>query len=106
MRLFSWLDRFPVGLFAMPVGLLALAGAWRRAQGFGWTLARPVAQSLAWTGVPLLAVLLLLYAAKCLRYPRTIAAEFTHPLTSSLMALVPLSWLLCTVYFGEPGHDG
>ena len=106
MRLFPWLDRFPVGLFAMPVGLLALAGAWRRAQGFGWALARPVAQSLAWTGVALLAVLLLLYAAKCLRYPRTIAAEFTHPLTSSLMALVPLSWLLCTVYFGEPGHDG
>jgi tellurite resistance protein len=106
MRLIPWLDRFPVGLFAVPVGLLALAGAWRRAQGFGWPLALPIAMALGWIAVILLAVLLLLYAAKCLRYPRTIAADFSHPLIGSLMALVPLSLLLCTVYFGEPHHDG
>lgn len=104
MKITPWLNRFPVGLFAMPVGLLALAGAWRRAQGFGWALALPVAQILARTAVALLAVLLLLYIAKCLRYPRTIAAEFTHPLVGSITALVPLSLLLCTAYFGEPGH--
>ncbi len=106
MTHFPWLSRFPVGLFAIPVGLLALAGAWRRAQGFGWALARPVAQTLAWTAVALLAVLVLLYAAKCLRHPRTLATDFTHPLISSLMALVPLSLLLCTVYFGQAGQDG
>lgn len=106
MKLPSWFEHFPVGLFAMPVGLLALAGAWRRAQGFGWPLARPVAQTLAWTAMVLLAGFLLLYAVKCLRYPRTLVADFTHPLISSLMALVPLSLLLCTVYFGEPHHDG
>lgn len=106
MTLPPWLEHFPVGLFAMPVGLLALAGAWRRAQGFGWALAQPVAQTLAWAALALLAVLLLLYATKCLRYSRTFATDFTHPLISSLMALIPVSLLLCTVYFGEPGHDG
>lgn len=106
MRLFSWLDRFPVGLFSIPVGLLALAGAWRRAQGFGWPVALPIATLLAWAAIVLLTVMLLLYFAKCLRYPHTLAADFSHPLISSLMALIPLSLLLCTVYFGEAGHPG
>lgn len=106
MRLLPWLDRFAVGLFGIPVGLLALAGAWRRAQGFGWPSAQPIAQGLAWTAVVMLAVLLLLYAGKCLHHPRIFAAEFTHPLVGSIMALVPVSLLLCTVYFGAPGHDG
>lgn len=106
MTLLPWLNRLPVGLFAMPVGLMALAAAWRRAQGFGWTLAQPVAQALAWSALLLLCVLLLLYAAKCVRHPSTLAADFAHPLISSLMALVPLSLLLCIVYFGQPGHDG
>lgn len=101
-----WLDRVPVGLFAMPVGLLALAGSWRRAQGFGWAFVLPAANAIAWFAVALLTGFTLLYGAKCLRHPRTVVAEFTHPLVSSIMALIPLSLLLCTVYFGSPGHDG
>lgn len=106
MKYLPWLNRFPVGLFALPVGLLALAGAWRRAQGFGWAAALTIAQSLAWTATCILALLLSVYAAKCLRHPRTIQAEFTHPLVGSIMALIPVSLLLCTAYFGEPGHTG
>lgn len=106
MKFLPWLNRFPVGLFAIPVGLLALAGAWHRAEGFGWALAGHLAQALSWSAVLLLAILSLLYGAKCLQHPRTIATEFAHPLTGSMMALVPISFLLCTVYFGEPGHLG
>lgn len=102
----SWLARFPVGLFAIPVGLLALGGAWRRAQVFGWSGTPSVGDVLAWTALLLLAVLLLLYLAKALIHPQAIANEFTHPLAGSLMALIPLSFLLCIVYFGQPGHDG
>ena len=102
----SWISRVPVGLFAMPVGLLALAGAWRRAQGFGWAFVLPVANAMAWGALALLTLFLLLYGAKCVRHPRTVAAEFTHPLVGSIMALVPLSLLLCTVYFASPSHDG
>jgi len=106
MHIPSWLPRFPVGLFAIPVGLLALGGAWRRATQFGWAWARDVGDLLAWSGVVLLAVLLLIYLAKTLRHPQTIAAEFTHALAGSLMALIPLSLLLCVIYFGTPGHPG
>jgi tellurite resistance protein len=102
----SWLARFPVGLFAMPVGLFALGGAWRRAQVFGWSVTHSVGDVLAWTALVLLLLLLLLYLAKCLFHPRAIADEFTHPLAGSLMALIPLSFLLCIVYFGEPNHNG
>lgn len=106
MKNVPWLARFPVGLFAIPVGLLALAGAWRRAQAFDWPLAQPMAQALAWSALPVLLVFLLLYLAKCLQHPHTFIADFTHPLASSLMALLPLSFLLCIVYFGEPNHTG
>lgn len=106
MKNLPWLDRFPVGLFALPVGLFALAGAWRRAHGFGWSLAQTVGEALAWTALAVLALLLLIYLTKFLRHPRVFAAEFTHPLTGSLMALVPLSLLLCIIYFGRPGHTG
>lgn len=106
MHIPSWLPRFPVGLFAIPVGLLALGGAWRRATQFGWAWARDVGDLLAWSALVLLAVLLLIYLAKTLRHPQTIAAEFTHALAGSLMALIPLSLLLCVIYFGTPGHTG
>jgi tellurite resistance protein len=106
MKSVSWLARFPVGLFAVPVGLFALGSAWRRSQVFGWSMALPLGDALAGTALLLLAVLLLLYLAKCLSYPRAIAGEFTHPLTGSLMALLPVAMLLCIVYYGEPGHDG
>lgn len=106
MHIPSWLPRFPVGLFAIPVGLLALGGAWRRATQFGWAWARDVGDLLAWSAVVLLAVLLLIYLGKTLRHPQTIAAEFTHALAGSLMALIPLSLLLCVIYFGTPGHMG
>jgi len=106
MKKIPWLDRFPVGLFALPVGLFALAGAWRRAHGFGWSLAQTVGEALAWAALAVLVVLLLIYLSKCLRHPKVFAAEFRHPLTGSLMALVPLSLLLCIVYFGQPRHSG
>jgi len=102
----SWLARFPVGLFAIPVGLFALGGAWRRAQVFGWSFTQSIGDVLAWTALLVLVVLLLLYLAKAVIHPRSIANEFTHPLAGSLMALIPLSFLLCIVYFGEPHHNG
>jgi tellurite resistance protein len=107
MKKSPWLDRFPVGLFAIPVGLLALAGAWRRAATFGWTLpALAIADAIAWSGAVLLGVLMLLYLLKSLRYPHVFKSEFAHPLTGSLMALVSVALLLCAVYFGELRHAG
>ncbi len=101
-----WLARFPVGLFAVPVGLFALGGAWRRATAFGWSGVVMAGDLLAATALALLLLLLLIYGLKALRHPQAIAAEFTHPLAGSLMALIPLSVLLCILYYGRPGHLG
>lgn len=101
-----WLSRFPVGLFAISVGLLALAGAWRRAQGFGWEHAAVAGDLLAWCGAGVFALLLVLYLLKCLRHPASVKAEFLHPLPGAQMALIPLTGLLLAVFYGSPGHAG
>lgn len=106
MHFLSWLTRLPVGFFAIPVGFLALGGAWRRATGFGWAGAATVSAVLAGAGLVLLLVLLLLYGLKGLRHPQALAAEFTHPIAAPLMGLLPLACLLCSISFGTPGHAG
>lgn len=106
MHFLSWLPRFPVGLFALPVGFFALGGAWRRAKAFGWVRAADAGDALAAGALVLLAILLLIYLLKCLRHPQAAIAEFTHPLAASLMGLLPLSCLLCIITFGTPGHAG
>jgi tellurite resistance protein len=106
MKTPPWLARFPVALFALPVGLFALGGAWRRAAVFGWDGARLAGELLAWSALLLLALLLLTYLLKAWRHPQAIAAEFAHPVGGSLTALVPLASLLFIVYFGTPGHTG
>lgn len=102
----SRLARFPVGLFAVPVGLFALAGTWRRALGFGWEVAQPISDAIAVVALCILLVLLIVYAAKAVQHPQVIKGEFTHPLVGSLLALIPLSLLMSAVYFGAPHHLG
>jgi tellurite resistance protein len=101
-----WLSRFPAALFAIPVGLFALGGAWRRSAAFGWALARPVADLLAGLGLAVLTGLLLVYVAKLLRHRQAVLAEYRHPVAGSLLALLPLALLLCIITFGVPAHEG
>lgn len=98
------MSRLPVGLFAISVGLLALAGAWRRTQGFGWDQAAALGNLLAWCGTGVFALLLGVYLLKCLRHPGSVKAEFLHPVPGSQMALIPLSVLLLAAFFGRPDH--
>ena len=99
-----WLARLPAALFAIPVGLFGLAAAWH-GRGYGWWFAEPIGTTLAWTAAAILALLMALYAEKCLRHPAVIAAEFANAVTGSLMALIPLALMLATVCFGVRG-DG
>ena len=101
-----WLARLPAGLFAIPVGLFGLAGAWRRGQGFEWSVAGPVATAVAAVAAAVLGVLLLLYAAKLVRHRAAVVAEFRHPVAGAVMATIPLSLLLAAVYYAESGHAG
>lgn len=96
-----WLARLPVGLFGICVGLFALAGAWRRSGALGWALSPLVADVIAYAAAALLLALSLLYGAKALRHKAAVVGEVHHPLARSLMALIPLSYLQATVYFGQ-----
>ncbi len=101
-----WLARLPAGLFAIPVGLFGLAGAWRRGQAFEWSLAGPVATAVAAIATAILALLMVFYAAKLLRHRAAVVAEFRHPVAGPIMATIPLSLLLGVVYHAESGHAG
>jgi len=97
----SWLARLPAGLFAIPVGLFGLAGAWRRAIGYQWIAAAGVADALLWLATLLWAALLALHACKCMRYPRIVQREALHPVSGSLMALAPQSVLLAAIQWSS-----
>lgn len=97
----AWPARVPPGLFALPVGLFGLVGAWRRAAAYGWSVAAEVEQLLLWPATAIWAATLLLYLYKCARYPRAVLREFRHPVQSSLQALLPLSMLLAAIILGR-----
>lgn len=74
-----WLSRLPVALFASVLGTAGWAGAWRVAEGaWGWPAQSSWALSSLLTALATLvfAALVLAYAAKCLRHPQAVAAEF------------------------------
>lgn len=100
----TWLARLPVGIFAISVGLLGLAGAWRRAAAFGWEIAGDIALGLAWITGTIWVVSLILYALKCKRHPQSVKSEHLHPVQGSLQALLPLSVLLVVIQFNQPGQ--
>ncbi len=96
----SWLERLPASLFAIPYGLFGLAGAWRRANSFGWLWAPDAVTLLGTLGALIWCALIVCYGAKCLTFPRAVAAEFHHPVQGALLALLPLSSLLAIALFG------
>lgn len=96
-----WLARLPAGVFAIPVGLLALAGAWQRAGSQGWELAAQVARVLLWSAALVWLATLLLYGFKCKRHFAVVVREFRHPVQGSLQALLPLSVLLAAIQFRD-----
>ena len=101
-----WLARLPAGLFAIPFGLFALAGAWRRSAVFGWTAAPQISAVLGLLALTLLFVLLVLYAAKLLRHRAAVQMESQHPLGGPTQALLPLALLMCVVYYGHASQSG
>lgn len=101
-----WLARLPAGLFALPLGLFGLAGAWRKTGLFGWEVSGPVSVGIGSFALGLLLLLAALYLLKLLRYPQAVRNEFNHQVMGPLMALIPLSTLLCVVFWGEAGHSG
>jgi tellurite resistance protein len=88
------LARVPPGLFGIALGTLGLAGAWQRLEPLAGPVAGGVALLLRDGGLAILLVLSLLWLAKLARHPGVVASEWKHPVAGSLLALLPLSWLL------------
>lgn len=100
----TWLERLWPGLFGIPLGLLGLAGAWRRlAQspdlpGLPGSSAA-VATGLATLGTAVWALLFVLWTLKWLRHRDRVRSEWRHPVQGSLLALWPVSTMLVVAYF-------
>lgn len=102
-----WLARVPLGLFAIPLGLLATSSLWQRAGlALAWPGAGLVAQGVAALALLMLGLLLALLLLKALRHGPVLAKELAHPVTGSLAALAPLSLLMTVALFGQPEHGG
>lgn len=90
----KWLARLLPGLFAIPVGLLGLAGAWQRLVPLGVTAGNPVSLWLVGLALTVLLLLACLWLAKLLFYPAIVRAEWQHPVQGSLFSLLPVAILL------------
>ena len=96
-----WLARLHPSLFAMPLGLIGLAGAWRRAVLLGFTFGQPVSLWLFGAGVVLFGVLLLLWLAKLALHPAAVRQEWVHPVQGPMLAMMPVTVLLIVAHAAQ-----
>jgi tellurite resistance protein len=92
----SWLRHVPVPLFAVGMGVTGLGIAWRKAAQVAGAPAI-VGEVVIVLAAVLFAAVGLLYAAKALRHPQAVAAEFRHPIRSNFFAALSISLLLLSV---------
>jgi len=71
-----WLARLHPGLFAIPLGILGLDGAWQHLAALSIRAAQPTAKALLAGGLALLALLSLLWLGKALRHGSLLKREF------------------------------
>lgn len=89
-----WLARLPPGLFAIVLGLLGLAAAWRRLVSFEVGYADVIATALLHVGSALLELLLLLWLIKFVRFRSDVQKDFAHPVQGAMLSLMSLTVLL------------
>jgi tellurite resistance protein len=89
-----WLARLPPGLFGIALGVLGLSGAWQRIEPLVGGVAGGIADALRGTGVLLLLLVTLLWAAKTAWHFDVVRSEWRHPVQGALLALFPVTTLL------------
>jgi len=99
-----WLARLQPGLFGISLGLLGLAGAWRKMQPLIGETAHAVFVALLTVGTAVLVVLFLLWLAKAVRHFDVVRREWLHPVHGPLLALLPVSTLLAVTLLAP--YDG
>ena len=100
-----WLARLPPGLFGISLGLLGLAGAWRRMQPLIGEAAGVVFTALLVAGTAVLVVVFLLWIGKVVRHFDVVGREWVHPVQGPLLALLPVSTLLAVTLLAPDEGD-
>ncbi|MBK1704147.1 SLAC1 anion channel family protein [Halochromatium glycolicum] len=92
------LPNLPVAFFAVVMGLSGLTIAWEKAQhAFGLDLG--INPWMAGVTAAVLALLVGLYTAKLVRYPKAVLAELRHPVKLNFFAAISISLLLLSIAF-------
>jgi tellurite resistance protein len=98
------LEHFPINIFTMVMGLGGFAVATRKLEKvMGWT--STISLGLTFLSAGLLALLLLAYLAKGLRYPQAVRGEWRHPIKISFFPAVSISLLILSVCFLDLNRD-
>ena len=92
------LEHLPVTLFAVLMGLFGLALALHAAEA-SYLWARPLALGMPWIGLAVFVLIAALYAAKAVRYPQAVAAEWHHPVKLAFFPTISISLLLMATAF-------
>lgn len=94
----SFLQHFPVTLFAMIMGLGGLTLSWHRSHQ---VLQMPewISQLLLLISVSLFLVISALYLTKLLRFPEAVKAEISHPIKISFFPTFSISLILLSTAF-------
>ncbi|MFA7437641.1 SLAC1 anion channel family protein [Castellaniella sp.] len=92
----SWLQYFPIALFASVLGLAGLAIAWMKAQQL---LGAPavVSDAIRWFATLIWFSLLGFYLAKWMRFPAAVEEERNHPVKLNFFAAISIGLLLLAI---------
>lgn len=92
----------PVNLFAAVMSLSGLALAWRFVQ-VQYGIGGPFADAVGWFAVAVFLLLTAGYAAKAMRHPGAVKAEFNHPIAGNFFGTFAISLLLLAAVL-RPHH--
>ena len=92
------LASFPIAWFTVIMGLAGLSIAWNRAE-MVWSLPFALSGLLRWLTVIVFALVAALYAAKLVRHPGEVTAEFYHPVKLNLFAAISIGLILLSIAF-------
>ena len=94
------LEHFPVGAFAVVMGLAGTAVAWLKAAAL-WSVPPLVGRGLAVFALAVFALVAVAYAVKVIRHRGAVIAEWSHPVKSAFTATIPISLLVLAIGFLE-----
>ncbi len=92
------LEHLPIGAFAVVMGLAGTAVAWLKAT-VAWPVSPLIGRGIAVLALSVFVVIAGAYAAKAIRHPGAVTAEWSHPVQSAFTATIPVSLLVLAIGF-------